>query len=127
MREGKYIHLIMIDLDHFKKINDTYGHQIGDEILRHFASTIKDNIRKSDLAIRYGGEEFIIFLPESYKKEALIVLHKIKKALRPYKDINFTFSAGIADEGKTLAEMIKLADERLYKAKKEGRNRIISK
>jgi diguanylate cyclase (GGDEF)-like protein len=124
---NEYKSIAMLDIDRFKQINDTYGHQVGDEILRYFASTIKDNIRKSDLVIRYGGEEFIVFLPESYKEEALIVLHKIKKALRPYKDINFTFSAGIADEGKTLAEMIKLADERLYKAKKEGRNRIISK
>jgi len=124
---NEYKSIAMLDIDRFKQINDTYGHQVGDEILRYFASTIKDNIRKSDLVIRYGGEEFIVFLPESYKEEALIVLHKIKKASKPYKDINFTFSAGIADEGKTLAEMIKLADERLYKAKKEGRNRIISK
>ena len=119
--------IAMLDIDHFKKINDTYGHQIGDEILKYFASIIKNNIRKTDMVIRYGGEEFIVFLPDSYKEEALIVLHKIKKLLKPCKDINFTFSAGVADEGETLAEMIKLADERLYRAKKEGRNRIVSK
>jgi len=119
--------IAMLDIDHFKKINDTYGHQIGDEILKYFASIIKNNIRKTDMVIRYGGEEFIVFLPDSYKEEALIVLHKIKKILKPYKEINFTFSVGIADEGETLAEMLKLADERLYKAKKAGRDRVISK
>ena len=115
----------MLDIDFFKKINDTYGHQIGDEILRHFANTIKSSIRKSDYIIRYGGEEFLIFLPNVIKEEAELVLYKIKKNLRPYKDINFTFSAGIANEGDKLAEMIKIADERLYQAKREGRNKIV--
>jgi len=115
----------MLDIDFFKKINDTYGHQIGDEILKYFANTIKNSIRKSDYIVRYGGEEFLLFLPDVIKEEAKFVLYKIKKNLKPYKDINFTFSAGIASEGDELAEMIKIADERLYKAKKEGRNNIV--
>ena len=117
--------IAMLDIDFFKKINDTYGHQIGDEILKHFANTIKNSIRKSDYLIRYGGEEFLLFLPDVIKEEAKLVLYKIKKNLKPYKNINFTFSAGIASEGDELAEMIKIADERLYKAKKEGRNKIV--
>ena len=121
--------IAMLDIDFFKKINDTYGHQIGDEILKHFANTIKSHIRKTDIIIRYGGEEFLIFMPNTTKQEAYIVLHKIKNILAK-EDVNgikYTFSAGIADEGETLAEMIKLADKRLYKAKKEGRNKIIIK
>ena len=123
----EYKAIAMLDIDFFKKINDTYGHQTGDEILKFFAKSIKETIRKTDFLIRYGGEEFLIFMPNTTKQEAMLVLHKVKNSLKPYKNLKFTFSAGIADEGETLAEMIKLADERLYKAKKEGRNRIVSK
>ncbi len=117
--------IAMLDLDHFKKINDSYGHQMGDKILKHFVNTIKKSIRKSDIIIRYGGEEFIIYMPDTTKEEAKFVLYKIKKNLTPCNKIKYTFSAGIADEGETLAEMVKTADERLYKAKEEGRNKII--
>ena len=117
--------VVMLDIDHFKKINDTYGHQMGDLILKDFVKTIKNSIRKTDITVRYGGEEFLIFMPNTSKEEAKIVTYKIKKNISPVENISYTFSAGIADEGETLAEMIKTADERLYKAKKEGRNRII--
>ncbi len=116
--------VVMLDIDHFKKINDTYGHQMGDLILKDFVKTIKNSIRKTDITVRYGGEEFLIFMPNTSKEEAKIVTYKIKKNISPVKDVSYTFSAGIADEGETLAEMIKIADERLYKAKKEGRNRF---
>ena len=119
--------IAMVDIDYFKKINDTYGHQRGDEVLKYFAGHIKNNIRKNDFLIRYGGEEFLVFMPNTSKEEVYVVLHKIKNTLKSVNDIKFTFSAGIADEGDTLAEMIKTADERLYKAKKEGRNKIIFK
>ncbi|WP_457563525.1 diguanylate cyclase, partial [Caminibacter pacificus] len=114
--------IAMLDIDFFKQINDTYGHQCGDEVLQTFVKVIKNTIRRGDITIRYGGEEFLIFMPNVNKKEALIVVTKIRIAL---KDYDFTFSAGIADEGETLAEMIKIADERLYKAKESGRNRVI--
>ena len=117
----------MLDIDFFKKINDTYGHQVGDKILAYFAKHIKNNLRKDDLIIRYGGEEFLVFMPNTTKEEAYIVLHKIKNSLKDVDEIKFTFSAGIANEGETMAEMIKKADERLYKAKEEGRNRIVYK
>ena len=119
--------IAMLDIDFFKKINDTYGHIAGDKVLKHFAKLITSIVRKSDIVIRYGGEEFLIFMPNTQKKEAVIVLEKIKNVLSPCENIKYTFSAGIADEGETLAEMIKLADERLYKAKKAGRDRVISK
>lgn len=117
--------IVMLDIDHFKQINDTYGHLIGDEILKHFAEILKKNVRKSDKIIRYGGEEFLLFMPSTSKQEAIIILNKIKNSLKAYKDINYTFSAGVADEGETLAEMIRIADERLYAAKKSGRNKIV--
>ena len=119
--------IAMLDIDYFKQINDTYGHQRGDEVLKHFAKKITSSIRKSDIVIRYGGEEFLIFMPNTAKQEAHIALQKIKNTLTPCGDIEFTFSAGIADEGETLAEMVKIADKRLYKAKNEGRNKIIVK
>ena len=119
--------IAMLDIDYFKKINDTYGHQVGDEVLKYFAKHIKENIRKNDFLVRYGGEEFLIFMPNTTKEEAYVVLHKIKNTLKSVDGIKFTFSSGIADEGDTLAEMIKIADERLYTAKKEGRNKIVFK
>jgi len=117
--------IVMLDIDHFKKINDTYGHQMGDEILKYFVATIKNNIRKTDYVVRYGGEEFLIFLPDATKEEAKKAVEKIKNSLTEYKGVKYTFSAGIADEGETLPEMIKIADKRLYKAKETGRNRIV--
>ena len=119
--------IAMLDIDFFKKINDTYGHQKGDEVLKYFASHIKEIIRKNDFLVRYGGEEFLIFMPNTTKEEAYVVLYKIKNTLKDINGLKFTFSAGIADEGETLAEMIKIADKRLYKAKKEGRNKIVYK
>jgi len=119
--------IIMLDIDFFKKINDTYGHQTGDEVLKYFANHIKNTVRKNDFVVRYGGEEFLIFMPNTTKEEAYIAIYKIKNSLKDVNGLHFTFSAGIADEGDTLAEMIKIADERLYKAKKEGRNKIVFK
>jgi len=118
--------IVMIDIDHFKKINDTYGHLKGDEVLKHFVKIIKSNIRKSDYLVRYGGEEFLIILPESDKNTAIKILQKIKvKLITSNFDIKYTFSAGVADEELDLIEKIKLADDRLYKAKESGRDRFI--
>ena len=117
--------IAMLDIDFFKKLNDTYGHQFGDEVLKYFTEVVKNTIRKSDIIVRYGGEEFLLFMPNTSKKEAFIVMLKIMKNLLPYKNIKITFSAGIAEEGESLAEMIKIADKRLYRAKEEGRNKIV--
>jgi len=118
--------IVMLDIDFFKKINDTYGHQVGDKVLKELAALLARSIRKNDFVIRYGGEEFLIYLPFTDKKNAYLIVSKIKESLRKLeKAVPYTFSAGISDEGETLAEMIKIADNRLYKAKKEGRNRIV--
>jgi len=121
--------IAMLDIDFFKKVNDTYGHQTGDKVLKYFADLMKKTLRKDDIVIRYGGEEFLVFMPNTSKKEAIIILTKIKVLLKKAKDkpIDFTFSAGVADNGDTLAEMIKRADERLYTAKNNGRNKIVIK
>jgi len=119
--------IVMLDIDHFKKINDTYGHQVGDKVLKHFVATVKNSVRKSDYVVRYGGEEFLIFMPNTTKLEAALVTEKIRKSLQPCENIKYTFSAGIADEGETLPEMIRIADERLYEAKNSGRNRVVVK
>jgi len=118
--------IVMLDIDFFKKINDTYGHQVGDKVLKELAALLARSIRKNDFVIRYGGEEFLIYLPFTDKKNAYLIVSKIKESLRKLeKAVPYTFSAGISGEGETLAEMIKIADNRLYKAKKEGRNRIV--
>ena len=119
--------IAMLDIDFFKKVNDRYGHQTGDEVLKYFADLVKNTLRKEDIVIRYGGEEFLIFLPNTSKEEAMVILTKIKILLKKAKDkpVDFTFSAGIADDAETLVNMIKKADERLYKAKESGRDKII--
>lgn len=123
--------LIMLDVDHFKKINDTYGHQSGDLVLKEVANAIKDSLRDSDILARYGGEEFIILLMGCGAKNAfLIAENKIRKNIAALtvideqnKSIRFTISGGVSDQGNTLDEMIANADEMLYKAKRV-RNKI---
>jgi len=126
-KQHKQKTIVMVDLDYFKKINDTYGHQIGDEVLKHFSKVLKTNLRKNDIIIRYGGEEFLIYFPHTTKTQGYVIMHKIKNILKESeKPVEYTFSAGIADEGETLPEMIKTADERLYQAK-EKRNCMVYK
>ena len=121
--------LAICDLDYFKKVNDTYGHQKGDEVLRVFAQFLKQNIRNSDTVVRYGGEEFVIIFPGTVKKEAAYVMQKIRQLWKNHDIYNITFSAGIAaypEDGNTFNFLFKLADDSLYKAKKTGRDQIIA-
>ncbi|MGC8868102.1 MAG: GGDEF domain-containing protein [Sulfurihydrogenibium sp.] len=126
------ISIIMADLDFFKKINDTYGHLVGDEALKHFVRVIKENIRKSDYVFRFGGEEFIILLPHTSLKEAVEIAEKIRKSLesKPLvvdgKEIKITASFGVREINlsETIESNIKSADENLYRAKELGRNRV---
>ena len=125
--------VLMIDIDHFKKINDTYGHDVGDRALVAFASLLKKQSRSADILGRYGGEEFIVMLPESSLEEAKIFAERIIERCRQINIetakglCRFTVSAGLCrlDEGTTkLLEPIKCADDALYRAKEAGRDQL---
>jgi diguanylate cyclase (GGDEF)-like protein len=131
-RYDRPLSLVMFDVDHFKKLNDTYGHLAGDFVLRRLAELISKHVRKEELFARYGGEEFAIIMPETTGKKAGIFAEKIRRMIEssPFsyegKDIKVTISIGLATMGKhreTLA-FIKTADENLYRAKANGRNRV---
>lgn len=123
---------MMIDIDFFKKVNDTYGHASGDEVLRTVASVIKAQLRESDIPARYGGEEFAILLPYTHIEEAQIVGERLRKAVEETPvpidkgTINVTISMGLAEFGQeeTGEELFKRADKALYEAKESGRNRV---
>lgn len=125
--------VIMMDMDHFKKVNDTYGHQAGDEVLKHFAAVARKSIRPGDLLARYGGEEFAVVCRAGLE-QALEIAERIRKAVQdaPAKTtagkINVTASFGVAEfrEGDTPESVIKRADEALYRAKEAGRNKVKS-
>ncbi len=138
IRHEYFISLLLIDIDHFKKFNDTYGHQIGDFILVEFARTLQENIREYDTLARYGGEEFAIILPETSNKDALIVGEKLRKTIETTifknttEEYHVTASFGQAwCQPSTISDFdknsfINQADQALYEAKDKGRNCIIS-
>jgi diguanylate cyclase (GGDEF)-like protein len=120
----------MIDVDFFKKINDNYGHLIGDVILIELVKNIKTSLRKYDIFARYGGEEFSLILPYSKGDNAVKVCDRIRKGLpknKKLKKYNITISIGVTSyqPKDTAKKMIHRADKALYRAKKEGRNRVI--
>ncbi|MBU5424903.1 diguanylate cyclase [Tissierella pigra] len=129
--------LVMLDIDLFKEINDSYGHQAGDYILTKFVNIINQNIRSYDIFGRYGGEEFILLLPDTDKENAYILMERILNIIgnKPFIyegiSINITFSSGIVESSEidldniNTDELIKIADNRLYEAKNAGRNKII--
>jgi two-component system cell cycle response regulator len=132
-RYKRALSLAMFDLDHFKKINDTYGHLAGDYVLKHLASAVKLKIRREDLFARYGGEEFAIILPEISLEAALTFAEKIRQLVEEHEfrfentSIDVTISMGVATADQDVKEvdaLIKLADERLYAAKAAGRNQV---
>lgn len=129
--------LVILDIDHFKKVNDQYGHLAGDMVLVELVNIINKQIRSYDILGRYGGEEFILVLPDTGKEEAYIIvnriLNKIRKNTFIYKDnkINITFSAGIVESSEidkeelSVESLINLADSRLYNAKDTGRDEVV--
>ncbi|MCE1253175.1 MAG: diguanylate cyclase [Anaerolineae bacterium] len=136
MRSVRYrseLSFIMIDIDHFKQVNDTYGHPTGDQVLKSLARLLKQRLRISDIIGRYGGEEFAVILPETAPKAALKVINELRVAfsnIRHYggdKEFSITFSGGIAGFPgyKTAVEISDAADKALYTAKRTGRNRIV--
>jgi diguanylate cyclase (GGDEF)-like protein len=126
----------MLDIDHFKKFNDSYGHQAGDMALKTLGRLINESIRDSDLAARYGGEEFVLLMYHTELKEALVISERLRKLVEEYKftiddaEINITISLGIVSfpnqnmEIPDARTLIECADKALYKAKEQGRNRI---
>ncbi|UOD33705.1 diguanylate cyclase [Deferribacteraceae bacterium V6Fe1] len=129
-REKKTYSILIFDIDNFKLVNDTYGHLNGDKVLVSLADELKKCIRKFDTLARFGGEEFVMLLPNTDKNKASVVAEKILNITRNIKyeftDKQITVSIGIADssECSSFEEIIHLADDRLYKAKKNGKNRF---
>jgi diguanylate cyclase (GGDEF)-like protein len=126
--------LVLIDIDHFKKVNDTFGHPEGDKILRGVASLLKNSVRKKDTVARYGGEEFILILPEANLEAASMIAERIRKLVENTSfdignaHLNATISLGISSfpshRARSKEELLKMADLALYRAKGEGRNRV---
>lgn len=123
----------MIDIDHFKSVNDNYGHPMGDQVIRSLAWLLKQRMRKTDLVGRYGGEEFIVILPHSHAEQGLEVLDRIRRDFAqikyPFKEtwFNTTFSAGLSQfpSSASAETLIKDADDALFDAKRRGRNQLI--
>ncbi len=129
--------IMMVDIDHFKGVNDTYGHLVGDEVLRVVAEIIKNSIRPNDFSCRYGGEEFIVIFPGTSHENAMIPAERLRlrieektKEVALEKNIPaVTISGGIgsrSEESQDQESIVKVADQNLYKAKESGRNKIIS-
>lgn len=129
--------LLMIDIDHFKTLNDTYGHHVGDQVLREVASLLVKDMREVDTVARYGGEEFVIILPETTESAALFVAERLRKAVEQSKFFagspspiqHLTISVGIAvydRDARFKRDLIESSDAALYAAKHEGRNRTVS-
>ncbi|KHK65656.1 MULTISPECIES: sensor domain-containing diguanylate cyclase [Pseudomonas] len=132
-RYGNALSLVMLDIDHFKQVNDTYGHQAGDKVIEQVAALLHEHVRESDVAGRYGGEEFGVVLSDTDKAGARIFAERLRQAVEQLwvqyngQDIRFTISLGVADlsaPANDHAELIARADQALYTSKKTGRNRV---
>jgi diguanylate cyclase (GGDEF)-like protein len=133
-RYGGNLAVLMMDLDHFKKINDTHGHSVGDKALKLVAATCRAALREIDIFARYGGEEFVVALPETSLERAVRVAERLRQALgetsitpETTESLHITMSIGVAVTGPgcvDLKTLLKRADEALYTAKSKGRNRV---
>jgi diguanylate cyclase (GGDEF)-like protein len=134
-RSGGSFALLMVDLDHFKKLNDTFGHPAGDAALKHAALTLRESIRKNDLVARYGGEEFTVILDGADLVKAGELAERVRTALAKGQIVfegarlAVTASIGLAvwpGDGREAAALLAAADRALYAAKQAGRNRVVS-
>ena len=129
-RFGHPLTVMMVDIDHFKQVNDNHGHETGDAILRLFTSVVKDCLREVDGFGRLGGEEFAVLMPQTTRAGAGIAAERIRRAVerttlnRDGKVLSITVSIGVVTGGDTLDEALRKADEALYRAKQTGRNRV---
>jgi two-component system cell cycle response regulator len=137
LSEGsKPVSFLMLDVDFFKQINDNYGHDVGDEVLREFANRISANVRGIDLACRFGGEEFVVVMPDTDLSFAYMVAERLRQSVAdaPFmvsatsKQVPVTISIGVASSsnGDTPDVLLKRADQALYRAKRDGRNRVVA-
>jgi diguanylate cyclase (GGDEF)-like protein len=128
--------VIMVDIDHYKKINDQYGHPVGDQVLSQVSKLLQENIRSGDIACRYGGDEFLLILPGAEHKVAVeraeLIRQKVKTVIfninNESKQITISLSQGVATfprHGATVEALVSAADHALYRAKKEGRDQTI--
>jgi len=134
---GKPLTALVLDIDYFKAINDSHGHDAGDDVLREFAVRVRKSIRGIDLACRYGGEEFVIIMPETDMAVAAIVAERLRRriASQPFPisqgagSLEVTISIGLATLDATddsAGSILKRADQALYRAKRDGRNRVVA-
>ena len=131
-RAGDPMSLAVFDIDHFKTINDRFGHEVGDRVLRAFAAVLTSTVRAADVVVRTGGEEFVVLMPATPREAAVGCCERVRATLRgwswpaPDPDLGLTVSAGVVslDERETLRELSALADDRLYAAKAAGRDRV---
>jgi diguanylate cyclase (GGDEF)-like protein len=131
---GTPLSLVMVDIDLFKKVNDTFGHTEGDRVLSQISSLLKSSVRKKDTVARYGGEEFILILPEAGLEESFVIAERIRRLVEstPFEvagaQVNLTLSMGISNfpshRAKSKEELVKMADQALYDAKRGGRNKV---
>ena len=131
---GTPLSLVMVDIDHFKKVNDTFGHTEGDQVLCKISSLLKSSTRKKDTVARYGGEEFILILPEATLEASFVIAERIRRLIEStlfevgQAQVNLTVSMGISNfpkhQAKSKEELIKMADQALYDAKRGGRNKV---
>ena len=140
-RHKSSLAVAMVDVDHFKQLNDEFGHASGDRVLKHVAQQLEAAVRRTDLVARYGGEEFVVVLPESNAEQAMMRMERIResiastalplekhKARTSQANMKVTISIGIASwpvDGNAAAELISSADRRMYEAKKRGRNQCV--
>ncbi len=134
-REKKPLSVVMLDIDKFKRVNDTYGHQVGDEVIVSLANILKANKRESDIVCRYGGEEFVILLPNTPIDGAVNFANKLREKVQSYilnlddgTILKFTISLGVSsvnlEKEATIEKALNRADEALYESKNSGRNRV---
>lgn len=133
-RNGSTLSVAMVDADHFKKVNDNYGHLVGDKVLTHIASTLKSGLRECDIVIRYGGEEFLVLLPDTSGHRASLPLDRLRRKLAEHKfchngaEIMTSISIGIATVSaydEEPLDIVHRADNALYTAKRSGRNKVV--